>query len=295
MKKMNTQSKTKSTESLVSFIWKFVRMQKWRFLFVFLFSFIWSVDSTVWPYLLRKIIYTLTLFDKDRTEVWHALKWLLVTGVCLWIFVEFCFRARDFLTAKAFPQLEADIRMNMFDHIQHHSPKYFNEHFAGSLSNKIGDMTSQVTSLFQNLMIFIPAVATSILTLLFFSQVNPFFTMIMAVWIIIHSAICFFYTSKCVEASNSHGEARSSLMGKIVDSFTNNFAVNLFYRFSFEKQRIQIGQKIEQEKNVHAHYLVALMNFWCSVVFVGDDYSKRFFTCLLESQPGHNRRSDPGF
>lgn len=210
----------------------------------------------------------MTQFDMDRASVWSSLKWLLMAGVFLWVFVEFCFRSRDFLRAKAFPKLEADIRMEMFDHIQHHSPKYFNEHYAGSLSNKIGDMTTQITSMLQNLMVFIPAVASSILTILFFSAVNPLFALILALWIIIHFSICIFFTSKCVKYSNEHGEARSELAGKIVDSFTNNFAVNLFSRFKFEYQRIAVSQKIEQEKNYRAQYYVALMLLSLSVVFL---------------------------
>ncbi len=136
-----------SFKNLISFIWKFVRLQPISFFFIYLLSLTWSIDSTVWPYLLRLIIDTLTHYDMDRGLAWDSLKWLLVSGVCLWFFVEVCFRSRDFLRAKAFPKLEADIRMAMFDHIQHHSPKYFNEHFAGSLSNKIGDMTTQITSM----------------------------------------------------------------------------------------------------------------------------------------------------
>lgn len=265
---MKTTSTSASSKSLISFIWKFVRMQSWSFFILFFLSLTWSVDSTVWPYLLRNIIDTLTLYDIDRGGAWMALKWFLVAGICLWICVEISFRSRDFIRARVFPKLEADIRMAMFDHIQHHSPKYFNEHFAGSLSNKIGDMTTQVISILQNLMIFIPAIASSILILLFFSQVSPLFAIILAIWIVLHFSICIFFTTKCVEYSNAHGEARSTLAGKIVDSFTNNFAVNLFSRFQFENSRIARYQKIEQEKNYRAQYYVALMLLSLSVLFL---------------------------
>jgi ATP-binding cassette, subfamily B, bacterial len=265
---MKSATKPLPFKCLVSFIWKLVRMQSWSFFLIYFLSLIWSIDSTVWPYLLRLIIDTLTQYDVARTGVWLDLKWLLIAGVCLWITVEFCFRCRDFLRAHAFPKLEANIRLVMFDHIQHHSPKYFNEHFAGSLSNKISDMTTQVTSILQNLMIFIPAVASSILILLFFSKVNPVFAAILGIWIVIHFTICFFFTSKCVKYSNAHGEARSTLAGKIVDSFTNNFSVNLFSRFQFENLRISRYQKIEQEKNYQAQHYVALMLLSLSILFL---------------------------
>lgn len=257
-----------SFKHLLSFIWTFLRKQPISFFFIFFLSLAWSIDSTVWPYLLRLIIDTLTQYDMDRASAWSSLEWLLVAGVCLWVFIEVCFRCRDFLRAKAFPKLEADIRMAMFEHIQHHSPKYFNEHFAGSLSNKIGDMTTQIVSMLENLMFFIPAIASSILIVLFFSAVNPLFAVILAVWIILHFSICAFFTSKCVKYSNDHGEARSELAGKIVDSFTNNFAVNLFSRFKFENQRISLSQKNEQEKNYRAQHYVALMLLSLSLLFL---------------------------
>lgn len=255
-------------KSLISFIWGFIRLQPWNFFFIFFLSLIWAVESTVWPYLLRLIIDTLTQYETDRLAAWGSLKWLLVSAICLWITVEVCFRTRDFLRARAFPKLEADIRMTMFDHIQHHSPKYFNEHFAGSLSNKISDMAHEVTSMLHTFMIFLPAVAASILILVFFSKVNSLFATILGIWIVIHFTICFLFSAKCVEYSKIHGEARSSLAGRIVDSFTNNFAVNLFSRFGFEKLRIGVYQKIEQEKNYIAHFCVALMLLSLSILFL---------------------------
>lgn len=259
---------TKENKSLFSFIWNLLKMQPWSFFLIFLLSLTWSIDSTVWPYLLRLIIDTLSQHEMDRPAAWLSLKPLFIAAICFWIVVELFFRWRDFLRARAFPKLEAAIRMTMFDHIQHHSPKYFNEHFAGSLSNKIADMTNEVSSILQNLMIFIPAAAASILILIFFTEVNPLFAVILAVWMAFHCAICFFCTSKCVAYSNAHGEARSTLAGKIVDSFTNNFAVNLFSHFQFEKLRIARFQKIEQDKNYEAQHYVAVMLTALSILFL---------------------------
>lgn len=260
--------KTTNSRALISFIWKFLNLQRWKFFFVFFLSLVWAIDATILPYLLGKIVDTFNLYDGDREGAWSALKWLLVGVVVLWVVVESGFRARDFVQARAIPKLEANIRMAMFDHIQHHSPKYFNEHFSGSLSNKINDMTTQVTLLLQNMTIFIPALATCALSIVFFYQVNPLFAMILGVWIFVHLCICFAFTKKCAEYSNIHGEARSSLAGKIVDSLTSNFTVNLFYRFRFEKRHIEVYQKEEQTKNHQARQYVAWMFAWLSVLFI---------------------------
>lgn len=281
---MKKASKKIPLKSLLSFIWKYLCLQPWSFFFIFFLSLTWSIDSTLWPYLLRFIIDTLTQYDADRANAWASLKLLLIAGVVLWFFVEVGFRTRDFIRAYAFPKLEAQIRMDMFDYIQRHSPKYFNENFAGSLSNKISDMTNEVSSILHNVMVFIPAAASSILILLFFVEVSPIFALILGVWIAIHFILCVVFTAKCVDYSNQHGKARSKLAGKIVDSFTNNFAVNLFSRFAFEKMHIGEYQKEEQKKNFQAQYYVALMLTSLSILFLVGTITLNGFLLLYWTQ-----------
>ena len=254
---------------IVLFVWKFIRLQRWKFVIIFILSLFWSLDATLWPYLIRLVVDTLSQFDSHREMAWPHLKMLLGAGLFLWVFVEGGFRLRAYMQAKAFPQLEADIRMEMFSHVQRHSPKYFNEHFAGSLANKINDMVTQVTLIFEQIIfLFLPALLTCILTVLFFFQINALFALILAAWIIIHFWICFIFTPKAAEYSNIHSEARSSLAGKVVDSLTNNFTVNLFYKFAYERQRIGRLQSEEQEKNTLARMYVAKMFLYLSLVFI---------------------------
>ncbi len=261
-------SSASSLKNLFLFIWSFVRLQRLRFFLMFLFSLAWSLDATVLPYLLGRIVDVFAAYDTQREMALPALKWLLVAGVALWVIVELAFRSRDFMRSKAFPKLEADIRMAMFDHVQHHSPKYFNEHFAGSLANKISDMTTQATLLLQNMFLFFPAAVTCILSVLFFFEINPLFAGILGIWILLQFGIASAFTPNCVKYSNIHGEARSSLAGKIVDSLTNNFAVNLFCRFGFERLRIAPYQEDERKKNKRGIRYAAWMFSILSLIYV---------------------------
>ena len=79
------------------------------------------------PICYSSMIDTFTQYDVDRAAAWPALKWLLIFGrFPFWFFVEAGLTARATLSqARAMPKLEADIRMAMFDHIQHHSPPLF--------------------------------------------------------------------------------------------------------------------------------------------------------------------------
>jgi ATP-binding cassette subfamily B protein len=251
--------------NLISFLWPLIRPYRWSFLTVFLLAMFWSLDATIWPYLLGKVIDILTRFEADRAAAWGELKLWLVAGLILWLSIEIAFRVQGFMLARTIPKMESNIRMTMFNHVERHSPKYFNEHFAGSLANKISDMTSQVTVVLQLLLTMLnPVILTSVLGVLFFLNIHFVMALLLALLILVHIGVSIYFASRVDKAEEIHGEARSTLSGKIVDSLTNNFAVNLFYRFKDENAFVEVYQEKERETNKKAKYAVEIMR-----VFLG--------------------------
>jgi len=253
---------------LIPFIWSFIRPQRGVFFAALLISLGWSLDTTLWPFLTGKVVDILVQYEGDRASVWSLLKYPVVAALSLWTLIELSFRIQGKLLAYFFPKLEASIRISMFDHIQRHSPKYFNDRFAGNLANKITDMTTQATqALSQLLWTFLPPAASCVLCLFFLSRINLMFTAIFGLLLLIYGAICWHFTKRCQEYERQHSEARSSLLGKIVDALTNNFAVNLFYRFAYEKSYIARYQKEEQKKNIEAKKYAEKMRACLSLTF----------------------------
>lgn len=254
--------------NLTGFIWGFLRTQRFLFAIIALLSFMWIFESLFWPFFLGKVVDILMSHDGNRFSAWELLQPLLMWGAAGWIFMEGGFRLRDYLQSIAHCRMEAEIRMAMFDHVQRHSPGYFNEHFSGSLANKIGDMVLTSTVLLRNVLTyFIPAFATCIMTVIIFLTMNAFLALIVGAWIVVHFALCWMFTHKCARYSHLHGESRSRLAGKIVDSLTNNFVVNLFFRFRFEKHHIARYQKQEQKVNLMAQlYTVKMFTSLCAVL-----------------------------
>lgn len=164
-----------SYKELIGFVWKFMRLQKWAFIAIFFIdSFTWSLDALLWPYILHWVIDIFSRYEGNRIAAWEALKSPIIAGLSLVIYVETASRTMGFLMAKTIPKLQSGIRMVMFDHIQHHSPQYFNERFAGSLANKMTDMTTHVEMIIQQLFWpIIPAISTCLLGAGFLWFVNP--------------------------------------------------------------------------------------------------------------------------
>lgn len=240
----------KLPSSLLPFIRHFLAKQKSAFILIPLLSLAWSLDSTVFPYILKLIVDTISDFDQKRALIWTALTVPVLGGALFWISIETCFRIQGFITAKAYPQLEANIRLEMFDYTQHHSYTYFSQNFAGSLSNKIADMSRGVTSVLELIMrLFLPVFCALIIAISLFASVQPLFGLILIAWLVILFATCLPFAKKCNEISEKYAEARSELSGKVVDSFSNSGNVKLFARFKFEKKYLKSFQ--DREQNLH--------------------------------------------
>ena len=259
-----------SSKEIVGFIWQFLRRQKWTFLVLLLLDAItWPLDILLWPYILHLVIDIFSHFDSNRMAALQALKGPIIGGLSLVLSVEIVSRFMGFLMGRALPRLQSDMRMKMFKHIQHHSPHYFNERFAGALANKITDMTTQVELLIQQLLFpIIPAITGSLLGAVFLWFVNPLFSWILLVWIVLHVFVCFRFARSCDLFEYQHGEARTTLLGKIVDSLTNNFSVNLFYRFSYEGKVIEPFQSKEAETNIRSKIHVEKMRCVTSICYI---------------------------
>lgn len=264
-----------SYRGLISFLCKFIRKQKWTFSSILVQDCFNCLDSLLWPFILRWVIDIFTQNEASRYLAWQSLKLPITFSICLLVLIEINSRTMGFLLARAIPKLQSDIRMTMFDHVQRHSPHYFNERFAGSLSNKITDMTSAVEAILHQLFWpIVSSIATSFLGAIFLWFVHPILSGILILWIMIHLGICVLFSRKCGLYEHKHGESRSTLIGKMVDSLTNYFAVNLFYRFRHEKSGLLPFQKEEEKTNIFSRKYVEKMRsvtsiFYATICFLG--------------------------
>lgn len=252
-----------------------MRSQKWTFASILIQDCLNCLDSLLWPFLLCWVIDVFTQYESNRSLAWQSLQVPIIASVCLIVSIEINSRTMGFLMARAIPKLQADIRMAMFDHVQRHSPHYFNERFAGSLINKITDMTTQVESILQQLFWpIISSIATAVLGVVFLCFVHPILAGVLGLWIVVHLSVCLMFSRKCDLYEHRHGESRSTLLGKIADSLTNYFAVSLFYRFKYEKNALLRFQADEEKTNVFARKHVEKMRsvtsfFYTTICFLG--------------------------
>lgn len=258
-------------KNLVPFFWHFIKKQKPFFAGAQFCSLAWAIDQLAWPYVIMLLIDKITSFAGTKPDVWALLSYPIILGVSLWIFVETFYRLSGVLMAFGLPKLEASVRLEMFDYVEHHSYRYFSDNFAGTISNKISDMTQSFTRIVQSIMqLFVPvALALSISTILF-TFVSPFFGLILGGWILVHLCICFYFSKDCDKYALIHSEARSHLAGKVVDALTNHINIRLFSKGKWEKEYLNHYQEDEKQKHVQSLWVIEKMKLFLGIAsFIG--------------------------
>lgn len=238
----------KLPKTLFLFFIHFLKKQKWTLFLIQIGSLAWSLDHTLWPVVLERMIDTFTNHLGERSKIFSELAPILIFGAALWIINEIGFRAAGVLWAKFNPILEANVRMSVFDYVQRHSYRYFSNQFAGSLSNKINDLPQSMSRMIQLItVIFIPVLVAIVISTTLFFFLKPIFAVILLTWITIHMSVCLLSAKRCDHLAHVHAESVSNLSGKIVDSLSNNLNVKLFARFNAEKDYLNIHQSREKE------------------------------------------------
>lgn len=266
-------SKTTSTlpKSLLAFFWHFIKMQwKW-FLLLQICCFAWSLDHTLFPYIISLLIDAITKLGDNRSEMWSVVAVPLAMGAALWITLEVGYRSGGYILAKVTPRLESSVRLSMFDYVQRHSYSYFGSNLAGALSNRISEMPKSMSDILRLIiMLFAPVLLALVISTVLFARLHFLFGLILFTWMAVHIGICLIFAKKCALFSDIQSEARATLTGKIVDSFSNHLNVRLFARHKYEHDYLSRFQKDEQEKHVKSLIYIERMKIALGVAcFLG--------------------------
>lgn len=245
---MKTTSNT-LPKTLPAFFWHFISRQwKW-FLLLQLCCFCWSIDHTLFPYIISTLIDSITKLE-DRSTMWSVVALPLCMGAALWLSVEIGYRGAGFISARLNPKLEASVRLSMFDYVQKHSYSYFSSNMSGGLANRISDMPRSMTDIVRLMTtLFVPVLLALVISTTLFARLHIFFAVILFSWMVVHIGICLAFARRCTKYSDIHSEARSTIIGKIVDSFSNHLNVRLFSRHKYEVDYLTRYQQDEQKKH----------------------------------------------
>ncbi|MPZ55248.1 MAG: ATP-binding cassette domain-containing protein [Rhizobiales bacterium] len=216
---------------LLEFYWHFARQAKGLFLALFAIEFFVAIFDTAIPWFIGRIVTLVTSVPAERflAETWP---WLVGMAVVILVARPAIVFARYLVTNQAiagpFTNL---IRWQSHWHVVRQSWAFFQNDFAGRISNRVmqtgpalrESLVSSVTAVWY---VIVYGVTAVIMT----SAADWWLATPILLWCAGYVALLVYFVPKLRDRSKLTSEARSLMMGRIVDSYTNILTVKLFAR-----------------------------------------------------------------
>lgn len=251
-------------DKLIPFFWYFIRPYKNYFFGLVVINIIIGLLVSITPYILKLLIDTLT-----------GVSILAITTNQLFVLYIFCWclegashRVSGWIWLKTLPEIRRNITNNMYEYLSGHSHSYFQNNLAGSLQNKINDMTGGSVSILRKIDEAFAQIIGLITAFIVMFSVHPRLTILFCLWSVSFLTIAAIFSKKVRKASQEFSLARTSMSGKIIDSISNMALVRSFARKNFESEYIanSVDKTVRKDRNMQYAILYMHIGFDCTIL-----------------------------
>jgi ATP-binding cassette, subfamily B, multidrug efflux pump len=238
---------------LAAFYWHFVKQTKWLYFAMLVTGLCVAVIDTLIPVFIGKLVGLMTAENRaqalaDQANGLLAMAALLLFGKPLAMTIDSLIRNNAVI-----PAVTTLIRWQSHWHVLRQSWSFFQDDFAGRIANRVMNTSN---SLRESVVSTIRAVwyilvyGVSALALMLATDTR--LALPMLAWIISYLFFLWYFVPRMRDLSKLSSEARSAVMGKVVDSYSNILTVKLFARASDEDAYVR-NSMLEHQSKIAAH------------------------------------------
>jgi ATP-binding cassette subfamily B protein len=203
---------------------------------IFVFEAVQAACTILLPYAVKEIIDAVTLAKQTGADIFATAENALILFAALNLGIVLFSRASGAMLVLTGPKLRREIRRSLFSYLQHHSHRYFISHFAGSLANRIAEVSmSCMHALWSITFDFYPLIIKSAVALIILFNANGELAMVLSLWLGVYIYVSYLLAKRCRAYAQDFAAARSLVTGKIVDSVTNVMNAKMFARRQYEE------------------------------------------------------------
>ncbi|MCE4224259.1 ABC transporter ATP-binding protein [Methylobacterium sp. C25] len=150
------------------------------------------------------------------------------------------------------PQTSSQIRWRAHLYTLGHSLSYFQSDFAGRLANRIvqvGPAVRELAVVFIDTLLYVAIYAVTAVGM--FSAISIWLALPVIVWVAAYAALTTWFVPRARQRSHKSAETRSTLVGRVVDSYTNILTVKLFARD--REERAAVREAIDANTAAYLH------------------------------------------
>ncbi len=227
-------------DSLIGFLWHFARQAKWLFAALFVIELLVALSDSAVPWFMGRIVTMVTKLPPERFLA-VGWPWLLGMAVVVLLVRPTVTLTRYLITNQAIAApFTGLIRWQSHWHVVRQSWAFFQNDFAGRISNRVmqtgpsvrSTLTATITTVW-----YICVYGTSAIVLA--ASADRWLATPILLWFSGYAALLVYFVPRMRERSKQSSIARSTLMGRIVDSYTNIVTVKLFARAREEDEYVR--------------------------------------------------------
>jgi ATP-binding cassette subfamily B protein len=217
----------------------FIAKFKWGILAMVLFEAGQASCQILIPYAVKQFIDTVNQLNNPADATWEVLRDPMLFFISLSLGILIFSRASGATLVIIGPSLRRRVRQDLYHYLQFHSHRFFMGNFAGTLSNRIAEVSMGVNhSLWTVLFDFWPVIISFSVSLFLIWQVNDSLFSFLSLWIFIYVIVSFLLATRCRKYAKVFAATRSQVSGKIVDAVTNILNTKMFAKLDFERKHL---------------------------------------------------------
>ncbi|MFT4270685.1 MAG: ABC transporter ATP-binding protein [Pantoea sp.] len=199
------------------------------------------------------------------TDNWPILLWMAAVAL---IFRPIVIALHDLLVHQSIsPSMTSLIRWQNHNYVLRQSLNFFQNDFAGRIAqrimqtgNSLRDSAVQLVDAIWHVLIY------AITSLVLFAEADWRLMIPLIIWLVAYSLSLRFFVPRVKQRSVVSSEARSKLMGTIVDGYTNIATIKLFAHNDLEKRYAREAIQEQTDKTQHASRMVTSMDITLSTL-----------------------------
>jgi ATP-binding cassette subfamily B protein len=154
------------------------------------------------------------------------------------------FRFYDAIIAQFVPRLKKTVSLYIVHRILRQPPEFYQLHFAGQLTNRVNDISYQTPEVIRIVTDhFMTSILTLILVLVNMSMVSPRFAYLLLGWLVVFMTGSLWILSRNSTLTKKAAEARTHMIGRLVDMLVNIASIRLFGRANHEESLFHLHAK----------------------------------------------------
>lgn len=230
-----------SAKQVIAFILKMIRPFLFSIGIMFFVAIAWATDRSLRPYILKIILDRMThsssqdlISNIAGPATLYLLLSFFATGVIFRLY-------GYFVEIQMIPRLRKRIADLGFSSLLKQSYHFYQNQFAGTLSNKINDLLNAVPDFVQVVIDrFFSHFLAIVIALFVLWQVNSLFALLMLVWTSLLLMAAWFVSKRITKEADAHSEWGSIWVGRTVDALSNMLSIRLFAKESVEETTIAL-------------------------------------------------------